>query len=201
MTNGGGVLGLILSYVLLYKYAALFVIVYISALIVPLPSNAMLVAVGAFSSQGYFNFFASLAIATVANTLGDLTDYGITRRWGEPAIRKLRFDRVRFFNHLREELRTDAAVTVFTTRFAGSMSTVTNFLAGLVAVPFRTFLLYDFLGNFIEPFCALGFGWLAGDYWSYFSGTVTLAAGIVAASVILFVLARMYRRMLRRYAD
>ena len=188
-------LGPLLSYLLLYKYAALFIVVYSGAIILPLPVNAMLLAVGAFSSQGYFSFWISLALAVTANTLGDLTDYGITRRYGEAVTRKLKIDKARFFIQLKEELRTDAAVTVFTTRFAGSLSSIANFLAGLVGVPFTTFLFFDLLGNIIEPFAALAIGYLVGNYWSDFSGFLSLIAGMVAAGVILFILARIYRRM------
>jgi membrane protein DedA with SNARE-associated domain len=96
-------------------------------------------------------------------------------------------------------LRTDAAITVFSTRFAGSLSPIANFLAGLVGVPFMVFLANDLLGNLIEPFVALGLGYAAGDYWSDFSGTLELVAGIVAVVVIMFVLYRIYRRMTKRY--
>ena len=189
----------LLSYLLIYKYVALFAIVYLSAVILPLPSNGMLLAVGAFASQGYFSFFGSLAVAVIANTLGDLTDYGLARKYGEAIIHKLRIDRLRFFMQLREELRVDAAITVFMTRFAGLLSTPANFLAGLVEVRFKTFLVYDFLGNFIEPFAALSIGYLVGNYWDDFSDLFTLIAAIIAAAVILFVLVRIYRRMMRRY--
>ena len=189
----------ILSYLLLYKYATLAVVVYSAAVILPLPSNAMLLAVGAFSSQGYFNFWISLAVAVSANTLGDLTDYVIARQWGKPVIRVLKLHTLDFFGQLQEEFRADAAVTVFLTRFAGFLSTVANFLAGLAGVPFGTFLFYDFLGNFIEPAVALGLGWIVGDYWSDFSGSVELVAGIFAVSVIIFVLLRIRRRITRRY--
>jgi membrane protein DedA with SNARE-associated domain len=192
-------LGSLLSYVLLYKYVALFVIVYLGAVIVPWPVNAMLTAVGAFSSQGYFNFWIALAVAVIANTLGDCTDYGITRIWGDWVIKKLRIDRVRFFVRLREELRTDAAITVFTTRFAGSLSSITNFLAGWADVPFGLFLFYDFLGNFIEPGAALLIGYAVGNYWSDFSGFFGTVTAIVAVSVVIFVLVRMQRRMLKKY--
>src|SRR5271170_7278391 len=111
----------LLSYLLLYKYVALFIIVYTGAIMIPFPVNAMLLALGAFASQGYFSFWISLMVAVTANTLGDLTDYGVARKYGEWVIHKLHFDKVRFFTRLKEELRTDAAVTVFTTRFAGSL--------------------------------------------------------------------------------
>src|SRR5262249_21568251 len=90
------ILNPILSYVLLYKYATIALVVYFAAVILPLPSNAMLLAVGAFASQGYFNFWAALATAVIANTLGDLTDYAITRRWGERVTRILHLHQFKF---------------------------------------------------------------------------------------------------------
>jgi membrane protein DedA with SNARE-associated domain len=193
------ILSPILSYVLLYKYYALFAIVYSAALILPLPANATLLAVGAFSSQGFFNFWISLTVAVVANTLGDLSGYGITRKYGEKVIHFLHLHRFKFFNNLREELRTDAAITVFTTRFASSLSVVANFLAGLVQVPFGTFLFYDFLGNFIEPGAALTIGYLVGSYWNDFSNIFELVGAIFAVAVVMFILIRMYRRMAKKY--
>jgi membrane protein DedA with SNARE-associated domain len=193
------ILNELLSYVLLYKYATIAVVVYFAAVILPLPSNAMLLAIGAFASQGYINFWGALTTAVIANTLGDCTDYWVTHHFGERVTRILHLHKFKFYNQLQEELRTDAAITVFITRFAGSLSPVANFLAGLVRVPFKIFLINDFLGNIIEPFGALALGYAAGDYWSNFSGTLELIAAIVAVAIIIFVLARIYRRMMRRY--
>lgn len=190
----------ILSYVLLYKYIAIFFVVYTGAIIIPWPANAMLLAVGAFASQGYISFWISLAVAVVANCLGDLTDYALARKFGERIIHFLKLDKVRFFVRLREELVADAAITVFITRFAGSLSSITNFLAGFVEVPFITFLWFDLLGNIIEPFGALALGYAVGNYWSDFSNFLSLIAGIFAAATLLFVLARIYGRIMKRYS-
>jgi membrane protein DedA with SNARE-associated domain len=191
----------LLSYVLLYKYIAIFVIVYAGAIILPIPVNAMLLALGAFASQGYFNFWGSFAVAVIANCLGDLTDYGITRKYGERVIRRFNIDKVPFFIGLKDELRTDAAVTVFVTRFAGSLSSITNFLAGLVRVPFKTFFFYDLLGNIIEPGAALTIGYAVGNYWSEFPNLLSIFAGIAATGILFFVLWRIYRRMTKKYSD
>jgi membrane protein DedA with SNARE-associated domain len=191
----------ILSYVLLYKYVAIFFVVYTGAVIIPWPANAMLLAVGAFASQGFIGFWTSLAVAVVANCLGDLTDYGIARRFGERFIHRLKIDKVRFFIRLKEEFITDAGVTVFITRFAGSLSSIANFLAGFVEVPFMTFLWFDLLGNIIEPFGALALGYAVGNYWSEFSNLLSLIAGIFAAAIVLFVLARIYRRIAKKYSE
>ncbi|MGB7957601.1 MAG: DedA family protein [Minisyncoccia bacterium] len=194
------ILATLLSWLLLYKYVALFAIVYSSALLLPLPTNAALLAVGAFSSQGYFNFWLSLVIAVTSNTLGDLTGYAVTRRWGETVTHALRLHKFRFFNRLADEFRTDAAITVFMTRFASSLSTISNFLAGLVKVPFSIFLFYDILGNFIEPGAALGFGYLVGDYWNSLSGTFETVTGTIAVAVVIFILFRISQRMAKKYA-
>jgi len=191
----------LLSFVLLYKYVAIAFVVYTSAIILPLPTNAMLLAVGAFASHGYFNYWIVLPTAVVFNCLGDITDYGLTRIWGERIIRLMRLNRVKFFNQLAEELRTDAAVTVFITRFAGNLSPIAALLSGLVEVPFGTFIFYDFLGNFIEPGAALTIGYAVGDYWSDFSNVLSLIAAIAAASILIFVLTRIYRRITRRLAE
>lgn len=192
--------GAFLSYVLLYKYAALFVLTFSAAVILPLPGNAILLAVGAFSAQGYFNFWFSLAAAVSANTLGDLFDYFVARKYGEIIMRALRMDKSRFFGRLSEELKTDAAATVFITRFAGSLSPLAALLSGLARVRFQTFVVYDFLGNFIEPAAALFIGYLAGDYWDKFSGILEIFAAIAAIGAILFVLIRIHGRIMRKYA-
>lgn len=194
------ILAPLLSYVLLYRYVAVGIIVYISAVALPLPTNAMLLAVGAFASQGFFNYWIVVPVAVISNCLGDFTDYGIAMWYGEYVIRALRLRKVRFFEQLEEELRTDAGITVFITRFAGSLSPIAAFLAGLVNVPLGTFAFYDFLGNFIEPGAALSIGYLVGNYWSDFSNVFGLVAGIAATSILLFILARIYRRMMRKYA-
>ncbi len=192
-------LGAILPYVLVYKYAAILIIAFSGAMILPLPVNPMLLAIGAFSSQGYFNIWLSLSVAVAGNVLGDMTDYLAARKYGEIIIRKLKIRSLRFFRQLEEELRLDAVGTVFTSRFAGSLSPVVNLLAGFVDMPFFNFFIPDFLGDFIEPFAVLFIGYALGAYWSSVSGTLNLVAALVATAVIMFILFRMYRRMSKRY--
>lgn len=189
----------LLSYLLLYRYAALALAAYVGAVGAPLPVNVMLLALGAFAGQGYFSFWISLLVAASSNTLGDLTGYAITRRWGDAIIRFFRVRRARFFVNLEKELRSDAAITVFITRFAGSLSSVTNLLAGIVKVPFGIFFVNDLIGNIIEPGAWLTVGYVVGSYWNNFSDLSDLIGVTVAIAAILFILVRMQRRFLRKY--
>ncbi|MDR3582328.1 MAG: VTT domain-containing protein [Candidatus Pacebacteria bacterium] len=189
----------LLSYILLYRYAALAVVVYVGAVGAPLPVNIMLLALGAFANQGFFSFWASLGITVAFNTFGDLTGYGITRKYGDAIIRLLHIRKAQFFINLEKELRSDAAITVFITRFAGSMSSVTNLLAGLVKVPFMTFFVNDLVANIIEPGMWLAIGYGVGNYWSSFSNLSSIVGGIFAVSIIMFILFRIQQRLARKY--
>lgn len=191
----------LLSYLELYRYVALAAVVYIGAVGAPLPINIMLLALGAFASHGYFSFWLSLAITATFNTLGDLTGYGIARKYENAITRILRVRKARFFVNLEKELRSDAAITVLVTRFAGSLSSVANFLSGFAKVPLRTFIVNDVIGNVLEPGMWLIIGYVVGDYWTTLSNLTTSAAAVVAILAIIFIFYRMQQRLMRKYAS
>src|SRR3989344_5451402 len=60
-----------LSFLLVYKYAALFAITFVAALILPLPASTTIVAANVFAFQGYLNFPAVFCAALLGNIAGD----------------------------------------------------------------------------------------------------------------------------------
>lgn len=185
---------------LVYRYVALGALVYACAIGVPfLPVNAILLALGAFTGHGYFNFWAVFLFVFVVNTLGDLTGYVVARIWGGAIVDFFRIRRARFFVNLEQELRGDAVVTIFLTRFAGTISSITNLLAGVAGVPLKTFLWCDLTANLIEPFAWLGVGYLVGDYWSNISGIADIVAGGIGIAILVFILFRIQYRINKRF--
>ena len=67
-----GLVSLLLSYVLIYKYLAIFIITYLGALAFPLPSGTVVAASAAFAIQGYLNFPLVLFIGILGNVTGDM---------------------------------------------------------------------------------------------------------------------------------
>ncbi len=191
------ILPFLLSYLLLYKYAALFLIVFSSAMILPLPVTELMLGIGAFVGQGYFNFAASLAVAQAANVLGDLADYAITRKYGYGVIHKFRLNRSRFFTKLEQEINVHVRSTIFLTRFAGGLGPAVNFLSGAIKVPVVKFLIYDFAGNFVYFTAVLLGGYLAGNYWENFSELMSIFVSILVVVMIMTTLFRVYKRMKR----
>jgi undecaprenyl-diphosphatase len=197
----GSILSFFLSYLLLYKYLAIFVITFSAGVILPLPVSALLLAVGAFSSQGYFDFSTSLLVAGGGNVCGDIFDYWLARRYRYAAIRWFRADRSRFFSQLEKYLKQNAGRTVFLTRFAASLDPVVSLLSGLTGVPFMKFLFFDAAGNFLEAIVILYLGYVVGTQWQKFSNLLTIFEGILFAGILLYILFRIYRRMSRRHSE
>lgn len=189
----------LLSFLQVYRYFALAIVMYLGAFGLPIPVNIIILAVGAFAARGFFSFWASLAIAAVFTTLADLSAYGLTRRYGDVILRFLHLRNMRFFANLEKEIRSDAMITVFITRFGSGVSPLTNVLAGVAGVPFRKFFLSDAAGNIIEPLAFLAIGYGLGIYWRDFSGLPDLIGVIVAFISIAFVLIRIQMRFSRKY--
>jgi membrane-associated protein len=188
----------LLSYLLLYKYLTLFVVAVAAGIIVPLPLSALTLAVGAFSSQGYFSFILSLVAVAGGNIVGDAFDYYLAKKYGHAVVHRFKIDRSRFFIQLERYTREKAGWTIFITRFAGSLDPVVNFLSGLAEVPFLKFLFFDSLGNTLEIFFVLYVGYLAGNYWQNISGAIDIIGGIIIVAVIMYFLFKIYGRYSRK---
>lgn len=197
----GSILSFFLSYILLYKYVAIFIITFAAGIILPLPVSALLLAVGAFSSQGYFDFGASFVVAGAGNVLGDIVDYLLARKYGFVVVHKFKVDQSRFFTQLEKYLKQNAGWTIFLTRFASSLDPVVNFLSGLAGVPFIKFIFYDSAGNFLEAFAILYLGYILGSQWQNFSNLLNIILAIFIIGIVMFVMIRIYRRVLRKHSE
>ncbi len=178
-------LGTLLSLLLLYKYFALFAVIFSAAVIVPLPTNSLLLAAGAFASQGYFSFSISLIVSVVANIAGDSFGYFLARKYGRLAIRFLHVRMPSFVEKLEQYLRSHTGLTIFVTRFFGSLDSVANIFSGLVGISFKKFLFYDFLGNFVSICGVLYAGYLLGVHWQDFSKFFDVGEWVLCGVIII----------------
>jgi membrane-associated protein len=184
-----GFVALLLSFLLLYKYWALGIVIFISAVILPLPTNSLLLAAGAFASQGYFSFSLSLAIAVGANMLGDCFDYFLARRYGRRAIAMLHLRMPAYIERLEAYVKHHPGPTIFLTRFVGAADPLGNVFAGFVGVPFGLFLWYDFLGNFVSIGGVLYAGYFLGIHWQDFSTLFSIAGWVLLGATVIAALA------------
>lgn len=127
----------------------LFVAVFAEQVGLPIPAIPVLLAAGALAGTGNLDLGAAVALAVTACILGDLVWYGLGRHRGRHVLDLL----------CRISLEPDSCVrrtesfflrhgmwSLVLAKFIPGVSTVTPALAGLFAVRFRKFLLYNGLG-------------------------------------------------------
>jgi len=194
-------LATLLSYLLIYKYAAIAVAVFLAGLLLPLPSNTLLLASGAFASQGYLSVTAVFFVALVSNVLGDSLGYALTRFWGTRFITVERLKRYSALSRIEEFVREHARMTIMVTRFLGTPGVVVNFLCGLSKLPYRSFVLYDAIGNALDTALFLFAGYALGIYAEQFSDIAVLIGWIIFVAILIFLAVKLFLRKNKHVQD
>jgi membrane-associated protein len=186
----------LLSFLLLYKYVALVIFVFLGSFLLPLPDNTLIMSVGAFSSQGYFNLWLSLAVCLITNVSADILGYYITWKFGEVAIEKLKLRKYKNYHRAEGYFDRYSGITIFLTRIFGPFGPLVNFISGLYRIPFKKFLFFDILGNVVDISGYLFVGYLLGDYWQDFTNQIGWVGWgvLIIAILCLFVWNRFKRK-------
>jgi membrane protein DedA with SNARE-associated domain len=188
-------LATLLSYLLLYKYFALFLISFLASLILPLPSDISLVAAAAFAEQGYLNVFLVFVTALAGSVLGDLTGFFIARRYGREALNKIGFRKMlasKRFNELETYISNRPGQTIFTTRFVGQIGPLVNIIAGLSSIKFKKYFLYEFLGELSDVVLLGVTGYFLGDEWQSATKYIEYIGAVLLVIVIIVIVKKVY---------
>ena len=119
---------------------------------VPAPGQTIMVAAAIYAGAGRLNIFAVGAIAFVAAVMGDNIGYWIGVRGGRRVIH--RFGRYVFLTPERLEraerfFARRGSRIVLVARFIDGIRQFNGVIAGITAMPWRTFLLYNAIGAFL----------------------------------------------------
>jgi membrane protein DedA with SNARE-associated domain len=186
------VLATLLSYVLLYKYPAIFVITFFGAFALPLPSGSVLMAASAFAVQGYMSFPFVLLTGIAGNMAGDSSGYWLVRNYGIGVLDKLRLGR--FFKKdrldgARNQIDKHPILIIYFSRFMTGIAPAVNVVSGITRLPYKRYLLFECLGEITEcsVFCFIGY--IFGSNWEYVSQLsggfwVIILAGVLTTFVI-----------------
>ena len=119
---------------------------------IPAPGQTVMVAAAIYAGWGRLNIFGVAAIAFVAAVMGDNVGYWIGVRGGRKVAHKYgkyifltpeRLERAeRFFARRGNRI-------VLVARFIDGIRQFNGVIAGITAMPWRTFLLYNALGAFL----------------------------------------------------
>ena len=179
-----------------YGYWALFALVGLESLGVPLPGETALIIAGAYAgTTHHLNPWLIFAVASAAAVIGDNIGYWIgdkggyrlARRYGHKVRldeRKLKTARYLFDRH--------GVPVVFFGRFVSVLRTYAAFLAGTSKMGWRKFLPANAAGGIIWAGIYTAVSYLAGNWLQRTSGTIDwiLGGAAVVAIVAVWLLVR-----------
>jgi len=174
-----------------YGAPALFGIVAIAAVGVPLPITLLLIVAGSMVSQGAMNLWWAIGAAGAGSILGDQVGYAIGR-WGGPvAAAKLcgLLGKRVSLPAMEAKVRTWGGAGIFFTRWLLTpLGPWINFASGTAGYPWRRFLLWDTLGEFAGAAIYISLGWFFSDrVISLYGvlGDLTWAIAALLAAIVL----------------
>ena len=170
---------------------ALFGIVTIAAIGVPLPITLLLIVAGSMISQGAMNLWWAIGAAGAGSILGDQAGYAIGR-WGGPAV----ITRLSGLFGKRASLETMEAKAkawggpgIFITRWLLTpLGPWINLVSGTAGYPWHRFLLWDVLGELTAAVLYISLGRFFSDRVTALGavlGDLTWAIAALLAAIVL----------------
>jgi len=172
----------------------------IEVIVVPIPSELVLLLTGFNVSEGTFSMAAAIAATTLASVAGALLLYSVAFAVGEDRILDLtrRFGK---FVGLKERdihktllwFARHGAALVFFGRLIPIIRSLVSIPAGLTRMTLWTFVLFTALGSAVWNTIWISVGFILGKNWAYaeqFSHVLDLVAYFAIAMLALFLIGR-----------
>jgi membrane protein DedA with SNARE-associated domain len=190
----------LLSLVTQYGPPALFGIVGIAAIGVPLPITLLLIVVGSMVSQGAMDIWLAMAAASAGSILGDQAGYAIGRWGGTAAVAKLSglLGKKNSLDAMEAKARAWGGPGIFLTRWLLSpLGPWINLASGTAGYPWHRFLFWDILGEVTGAAVYISLGRAFSDRVMALDGVLGDATWAVGAFIVAMILGYQLWRRLR----
>lgn len=151
-----------------WTYAILFLIIFCETglVVTPfLPGDSLLFAIGALSAKGGLNIYTIFILLSIAAILGDTVNYWIGHMVGPKVFVKTnsRWLNRKHLERTHEFYERYGGKTIIIARFVPIIRTFAPFVAGIGAMTYSKFLLYNVVGGLVWIGGFLGAGYLFGN--------------------------------------
>jgi membrane protein DedA with SNARE-associated domain len=163
------ILDLLRNAVVHYGYWAVAIALFLENAGLPVPGETVLLVASFLAfSQHDLRLPWIIVVATMAATLGDNLGFAVGYYGGRPLVARYQaFFRIQNKTLARGEslFARFGAATVFFARFVFGMRIIAGPMAGVLRMPWRTFLVFNFLGAALWVTAISSAGFLFGQHW------------------------------------
>jgi len=132
-----------------WTYAILFLIIFCETglVVTPiLPGDSLLFAAGAFAARGSLDPVALFVLLALAGILGDSVNYSIGHYLAPRAEKGFRFVKKEYLDRTHAFYEKHGGKTIVIARFIPIVRTFAPFVAGIGAMNYRTFIVFNVTG-------------------------------------------------------
>jgi membrane-associated protein len=175
-------------------YAAVFALIAIETMGIPVPGETALVAAALLAHKGQMDIVPLVLIASAAAIIGDNVGFAIGRKGGRALLLRpgpFHAQRVRVIELGEPFFAKHGPKAVFLGRWVSGLRIASAWLAGINGMSWPVFLVWNALGGIVWA-CAVGFGVYALGHVAEDVITVVgpIAGGGVIVAVVGFLLIR-----------
>jgi len=196
------ILDLLRNAVVQYGYWAVGAALLLENAGVPVPGETILLLASFLAySEHALRLPWIVLVATIAATLGDNLGFAVGYYGGRPLLSRYQaFFRIQDRTLQRGEgvFARYGAITIFFARFVFGMRIIAGPMAGVLRMPWRKFMVFNFLGAALWVTVISGAGYLFGQHWERLQREVKR---IDISIVILFMLAAAFLWWRRRHEN
>lgn len=172
-----------------YGLPGLFIVSFIAAFAIPIPAYVVLAGAGALAAQGEMNIAVVLLVALAGNVSADILGYFLARKYGKEILRKIGFNRLldsSVFLTMEQSIKDFPQTIIYVTRLITEAGPIVNILSGLSGISYRTFIIFDILGeaSYVSLFGLSGY--YLGDAWK--NNTNFIFKGLIALTLFALLL-------------
>jgi membrane-associated protein len=181
-------------------YAAVFALIAIETMGIPVPGETALVAAALLAHDGQMDIVTLVLIASAAAIIGDNIGFAIGRKGGRALLLRpgpFHAQRLRVIELGEPFFAKHGPKAVFLGRWVSGLRIASAWLAGINGMSWPVFLVWNALGGIVWA-CAVGFGVYALGHVAEDIITVVgpIAGGAVIVAVVGYLLIR-HRRSVR----
>lgn len=173
-----------------WAYVVLFVVIFAETglVVTPfLPGDSLLFAVGSLCALGMLSLEVVVILLVVAAIIGDAVNYAIGRRFGRMIIEHPQWQRWIRREHVDRThtfYERHGGKTIVLARFVPIVRTFAPFIAGLGAMTYRRFVLFNVIGAVIWVLTFSILGYLFGNIPAVKENFSLVIAGIIVVSML-----------------
>lgn len=181
-----------------YGYYVLGIALMLETLALPLPGEVLMTYTGLMVFQGHLNWTISILTAGLGASIGMTISYWIGYKLGPPFFEKygskIHFgpDKLKKTSLWFESYGNKLLIIAY---FIPGIRHFTGYFSGVTRMPFRTYMVYAYIGAFIWTGTFISLGKILGPKWEQFHQTITkylIIAGIIAA--VTFIIVYVFKR-------